>query len=478
MSTKTSANLQVQSKSWKHYKPKRAYADSCNPLSLAVSATTVKDLEFLTRGVWTRASHLKLYHGTAEDVGRHRRDPLFIDLDGIDCQSLDDQEIVSAIIKTCRITRSSSLNAKCQRPSGDETSSATTDAPSTESLEATEDGIILEDDESDSTSESEKSLAIDGLPVDEGDDGSNPDTIVPGLSMECPSLEAWEKRKELFSNFDEGCIIDKTAWYEITPEAHALAIARKIGRAMKAPVYDYKLSAASSSKGGSTPDGERKVKRARVDKTLPNRVINDAGQDVVKEGEGLDEEGKKGKEERLQPTLLAEVTRKTRPVLAAACGVGGEAIALARCLDQCEVVAVDIDADKINRCCAQNAAVYGVKDRIKFVHEDINTYAKEKEREVIDVIRERTVQLPPIESGNTMEIEEKVVEEVRKQRPFGWCTMSPPWGGPEYRAEYCYNMSVQTFTDLIRMIQSCMRSEQTVSDSFDDTSSGSLTICV
>src|SRR5690606_10608290 len=54
-----------------------------------------------------------------------------------------------------------------------------------------------------------------------------------------------------------------------------------------------------------------------------------------------------------------------RDVIDATCGAGGNAIGFARA--GCAVVAVDADAGRLAQA-RHNAAVYGVADRIRFVH--------------------------------------------------------------------------------------------------------------
>jgi len=54
-------------------------------------------------------------------------------------------------------------------------------------------------------------------------------------------------------------------------------------------------------------------------------------------------------------------------VLDAMCGAGGNAIAFARC--GCSVLAVELDADRLENA-RHNASVYGVADRIRFIHGD------------------------------------------------------------------------------------------------------------
>ena len=38
----------------------------------------------------------------------------------------------------------------------------------------------------------------------------------------------WKRRYELFSRYDEGCVLDREAWFEVTPEAVADSIARRV----------------------------------------------------------------------------------------------------------------------------------------------------------------------------------------------------------------------------------------------------------
>ena len=92
---------------------------------------------------------------------------------------------------------------------------------------------------------------------------------------------------------------------------------------------------------------------------------------------------------------IAGRCRPSDVVLDACCGCGGNAIALAR---RCaRVVAVDVDAAKLDQA-RHNAAIYGVLDKIDFVHDD-----------AIAVLRRATADV---------------------------VFLSPPWGGPSYGDDF------------------------------------------
>ncbi|KAK9728039.1 putative diacylglycerol O-acyltransferase tgs1 [Basidiobolus ranarum] len=78
-------------------------------------------------------------------------------------------------------------------------------------------------------------------------------------------------------------------------------------------------------------------------------------------------------------------------IIDAFCGVGGNAIQFAFYCER--VIAIDIDETRLN-CARNNARVYGVEDRIEFIH------------------------------GNYLELLPKLKADV--------VFLSPPWGGPEY----------------------------------------------
>ena len=84
-------------------------------------------------------------------------------------------------------------------------------------------------------------------------------------------------------------------------------------------------------------------------------------------------------------------SRQQQLVADAFCGCGGDAIQQA--LAGNRVVAVDIDADKIEMC-RRNARIYGVADRIEFIVGDAVTLLPRLRADV--------------------------------------CYLSPPWGGPDY----------------------------------------------
>ncbi|HEY8127031.1 MAG TPA: methyltransferase domain-containing protein [Methylocystis sp.] len=82
---------------------------------------------------------------------------------------------------------------------------------------------------------------------------------------------------------------------------------------------------------------------------------------------------------------------KGHTVLDAFCGIGGSAIAFARCGKR--VIAVDIDRDRLSMA-KRNADVYGVSEHIEFIHGD--------------------------------------VLEAYPKLSFDALNIDPPWGGPEY----------------------------------------------
>lgn len=90
-----------------------------------------------------------------------------------------------------------------------------------------------------------------------------------------------------------------------------------------------------------------------------------------------------------------ESTKEVKTViLDAFCGVGGNTIQFAKYFDR--VIAVDLDADRLEMA-RHNATVYGVVDRIQFIHGDVFTVLPDLVDEAIDLV-----------------------------------FMSPPWGGPDY----------------------------------------------
>jgi len=89
---------------------------------------------------------------------------------------------------------------------------------------------------------------------------------------------------------------------------------------------------------------------------------------------------------------------RCRTIVDAFCGVGGNAIQFALTCDH--VIAIDIDADRLELA-RHNARIYGVEDRIEFIHGDffnvMTTWHQQPDRPTIDGV-----------------------------------FMSPPWGGPDY----------------------------------------------
>ena len=87
-------------------------------------------------------------------------------------------------------------------------------------------------------------------------------------------------------------------------------------------------------------------------------------------------------------------TSSNTVILDAFCGVGGNTIQFAKYFDR--VIAVDLDSGRLEMA-RHNATIYGVADRIQFIHGDVFTVLPELADEGIDLV-----------------------------------FMSPPWGGPDY----------------------------------------------
>lgn len=92
-----------------------------------------------------------------------------------------------------------------------------------------------------------------------------------------------------------------------------------------------------------------------------------------------------------------EGRESTTVVLDAFCGVGGNTIQFAKCFDR--VIAVDLDACRLEMA-RNNAQVYGVADRIQFIHGDVFNILSS-----LDEFTSAKIDL---------------------------VFMSPPWGGPNY----------------------------------------------
>lgn len=94
-------------------------------------------------------------------------------------------------------------------------------------------------------------------------------------------------------------------------------------------------------------------------------------------------------------------TSSSTVILDAFCGVGGNTIQFAKYFDR--VIAVDLDSGRLEMA-RHNATIYGVVDRIQFIHGDVFTVMPELADEDIDLV-----------------------------------FMSPPWGGPDYvtREVFC-----------------------------------------
>lgn len=109
------------------------------------------------------------------------------------------------------------------------------------------------------------------------------------------------------------------------------------------------------------------------------------------EGVEVDDEGLVGLTPEAVALALAARTRGV--VIDGTCGAGGLAIALARTSSVDRVIAVDVYPERLAMA-RHNAGIYGVADRIEFVHGD-----------VIELLAERTAD---------------------------WLVLDPPWGGRAY----------------------------------------------
>ncbi|KAJ3344064.1 Trimethylguanosine synthase [Gonapodya sp. JEL0774] len=89
-------------------------------------------------------------------------------------------------------------------------------------------------------------------------------------------------------------------------------------------------------------------------------------------------------------------------VIDAFCGTGGNAIQFAARFAR--VIAIDIDELKL-QCASENARIYGVTDRIEFIH------------------------------GNCLDIIPTLTH------PSSIIFLSPPWGGPSYQSQSIFDLS-------------------------------------
>lgn len=164
-----------------------------------------------------------------------------------------------------------------------------------------------------------------------------------------PLHRYYQQRYDYFHLFDEGIAMDEEGWYSVTPEAIAEHIASESLAILTAQM------------------------RTATD--------NDA-------------------EQSLRQTSAEQFT-----VLDAFCGVGGNTIQFARYFGH--VIAVELDAQRLEMA-RHNATIYGVADRITFIHGDVFQVlpmlaARQQKRPLVDLV-----------------------------------FMSPPWGGPSYAARPIY----------------------------------------
>ncbi len=106
----------------------------------------------------------------------------------------------------------------------------------------------------------------------------------------------------------------------------------------------------------------------RTARTEEARARRDTSPGFKKKGVKLDDVGKFSLTPEQLAIQLAEDSRvRGRRVIDATCGAGGNAIAFAR--SGCQVVAIERDKPRLELA-RHNARIYGVADRIEFVHGD------------------------------------------------------------------------------------------------------------
>jgi len=110
------------------------------------------------------------------------------------------------------------------------------------------------------------------------------------------------------------------------------------------------------------------VRRARTEDARRRRATTPG---FERAGVRLDAEGRWS----LTPESLGlRIARAARgaPIVDAGCGLGGNSIAFAR--TGCRVIAIEANAERL-ALARHNAGVYGVRDRIEFIHGDAVAYA-------------------------------------------------------------------------------------------------------
>jgi SAM-dependent methyltransferase len=127
----------------------------------------------------------------------------------------------------------------------------------------------------------------------------------------------------------------------------------------------------------ATPQlGRARVRAARL---ADARARRDTTKGFLRAGARTSGEGRYSlTPELLAVQLAAQVAGKR--VVDACCGSGGNAVAFARA--GCEVLAIDLDRERLEEA-AHNAALYGVGQRIRFVHGDASALLPELSGDVL-----------------------------------------------------------------------------------------------
>ena len=173
-------------------------------------------------------------------------------------------------------------------------------------------------------------------------------------ASQVPHRKYWSQRHRLFSLFDHGIRLDKESWFSVTPERIANHQAQRCHSSLRAC---------------------------------------SAGDDIAEE------------------TTIALNQGEHLVVLDAFCGVAGNTIAFARRAGV-QVIAYDLDSARLELA-SHNADVYGVRDSIEFVCNDV---------------------VCALKTGHFGDVMTSSCSQQRRRHRslIDMIFLSPPWGGPEY----------------------------------------------
>ena len=199
------------------------------------------------------------------------------------------------------------------------------------------------------------------------------DGCVPQHKVRVSPLPAWMDLERLLGQPREDWHVEVASDGSLTAMG---MLPRQSACALAARLRGLGFAGCKLEFSATPPLPRTAVRNARTEDARARRATSRGFQ---RKGTRLDDEGKVSLTPEHLAMQLAKRVRGQR-VVDATCGAGGNAIAFAR--ERCDVTAIDCDRPRL-LLARHNAAVYGVEDRIAFVHADAATLLPELSADVV-----------------------------------------------------------------------------------------------